>query len=168
MGNNVRDEYFKWAEFAELISSPPSMEASRAAGAVGRLEGYLLKHGDATGAYTQSYLLDVDTWVCLPEHRWPKHGVVSTRTQMVPLILALYGHPDAGGRWEAHCEKYSCIVGFVKIAEEWTSLYWHPQERAVLLVYVDDFKLAARREHHDELWKGLRSVIDMGLSLIHI
>ncbi len=31
----------------------------------------------------------------------------------------------------------------------------------MLLVYVDDFKLAARREHHDELWKALRSVIDM-------
>ena len=32
----------------------------------------------------------------------------------------------------------------------------------MLLVYVDDFKLASGREHHDELWKGLRSVIDMG------
>ncbi len=32
---------------------------------------------------------------------------------------------------------------------------------AVLLVYVDDFKLAARREHQDELWKALRSVTDM-------
>ena len=52
-------------------------------------------------------------------------------------------------------------MGFVKIAEEWKRLYWHPQKRAVLLVYVDDFKLAARREHHDELWKALRSVIDM-------
>ena len=51
--------------------------------------------------------------------------------------------------------------GVVKIAEEWKRLYWHPQKRAVLLVYVDDFKLAARREHHDELWKALRSVIDM-------
>ena len=52
-------------------------------------------------------------------------------------------------------------VGFVKIAEEWINLYWHPQKRVVLLVYVDDFKLAARRGHHDELWKALRSVIDM-------
>ena len=32
----------------------------------------------------------------------------------------------------------------------------------MLLVYADDdFKLAARREHHDEFWKSLRSVIDM-------
>ena len=34
-------------------------------------------------------------------------------------------------------------------------------EKSRALVYVDDFKLAARREHHDELWKSLRSVIDM-------
>ena len=31
----------------------------------------------------------------------------------------------------------------------------------MLLVYVNEIKLAARREHHDELWKELRSVIEM-------
>jgi hypothetical protein len=31
----------------------------------------------------------------------------------------------------------------------------------VLFVYVDDFKLAGRLEHKDELWKAFRSVIDM-------
>ncbi len=52
-------------------------------------------------------------------------GVVRT-SPLVPLILALYGHPDAGGRWEAHCEGEILALGFVKIAEEWNSLYWHP------------------------------------------
>ncbi len=72
-GDNVRDEYFHWDEFAEFCSNPPSMEASRAVDAVGSLDGYRLKYGDAKGAYTQSYLLGVDTWVALPENRWPKH-----------------------------------------------------------------------------------------------
>ena len=79
----------------------------------------------------------------------------------MPLVLALYGHPDAGGLWEAHCEGRIFGLGFVTIAEEWKSLYWHPQKRAVLLVYVDDFKLATKQERQDELWKALRSVIDM-------
>ena len=103
LGDNVRDEYFNWAEVAELSSNPPSMEASRAVDAVGSLEGYLLKHGDAKGAYTQSYLLGVDTWVALPANRWPKHWRGKHRNPLVPLILALYGHPDACGRWETHC-----------------------------------------------------------------
>ena len=113
-GGNVRDEYFSWAEFAELSSNPPSMEASRAADAVGSLDGYRLRYGDALGAYTQSYLLGVDTWVALLENRWPKHRPGKNKNPLVPLILALYGHPHARGRWEAHCE-------------------------VVLLVYVDDF-----------------------------
>ncbi len=31
----------------------------------------------------------------------------------------------------------------------------------MLLAYVDGFKLAAKQHHQDELWKALRSVIDM-------
>ncbi len=132
LGDNVRDEYFNWAEFAELSSNPPSMEASRAVDAVGSLDGYRLKYGDAKGAYTQSYLLGVDTWVALPENRWPKHWRGKYKNPLVPLIWALYSHPDARGRWEARCEGKILALGFVKIAEEWTSLYWHPQKRAVL------------------------------------
>ncbi len=113
LGDNVRDEYFNWADFAELSSNPPSMEASRVVDAVGSLDGYRLKYGDAKGAYTQSYLLGVDTWVALPENRWPKHWRGKYKNPLVPLILALYGHPDAGGRWEAHCEGKILALGFV-------------------------------------------------------
>ena len=108
-----------WAEFAEFSSNPPSMEASRAVDAVGSLDGYRFRYGDAKGAYTQSYLLGVDTWVALPENRWPKHWRGKYKNPLVPLILALYGHPDAGGCWEAHCEGKILALGFVKIAEEW-------------------------------------------------
>ena len=54
-----------------------------------------------------------------------------------------------------HCEDKILGLGFVRIAEEGKRFYWHPQKRAVLLIYVDDFKLAAKREHQDELWKAL-------------
>eukprot|EP00969_Alexandrium_andersonii_P365855 15467158-Alexandrium_andersonii.AAC.1 len=53
---------------------------------------------DATQAYTQARLKGKVTWVRLPEHEWPpewkKMGV---QDPVVPLVLALYGHPDAGG-----------------------------------------------------------------------
>jgi hypothetical protein len=31
----------------------------------------------------------------------------------------------------------------------------------LLTVYVDDFKLAAKAELHEQLWKDIKSVIDM-------
>ena len=54
LGDNVIDQDFSWAEFCELGSSPPSMEAAKALDAMGSLPGYVVKTGDARGAYTQS------------------------------------------------------------------------------------------------------------------
>ena len=31
----------------------------------------------------------------------------------------------------------------------------------MMIVYVDDFKLAARHKEHDALWSSIRKVIDM-------
>eukprot|EP00969_Alexandrium_andersonii_P274223 12120747-Alexandrium_andersonii.AAC.1 len=53
---------------------------------------------DATQAYTQARLKGKVAWVRLPEHEWPeewkKNGM---RDPVVPLLLALYCRPDAGG-----------------------------------------------------------------------
>ena len=51
--------------------------------------------------------------------------------------------------------------GFAPFAEEWQGVYWHEVSRALLIVYVDDFKLAARHGEHDALWSSIRKVIDM-------
>ena len=72
-GGSVEDQDFNWAEFCELGSSPPSMEAAKALDAMGSLLGYKVKTGDARGAYTQSLLRGTDIWVTPPEIRWPIH-----------------------------------------------------------------------------------------------
>ena len=72
LGDGVKDEEFNWAIFADLGSSPPTMEASKALDMLGCFLGYLVKAGDAIGAYCQTYLKGVPTWVSLPQHRWPK------------------------------------------------------------------------------------------------
>ncbi len=56
LGDSVRDQDFNWAELCELGSSPPSMEAAKALDATGSLPGYVVKTGDARGAYTRSPL----------------------------------------------------------------------------------------------------------------
>ena len=137
------------------------MEAAKALDALGSLPGYVVKTGDARGAYTQSYFEGSTTWVALPENRRPKGWLKKYTNPSVPLILSLYGHPDAGGYWEKHSEEQIAVLGFQKVGEEWNNVYWHPSKKAMLIVYVDDFKLAARKEDHDELWKNLRKFIEM-------
>ncbi len=100
LGDHVRDQYFNWAVFCELGSSPPSTEAVIALDAIGSLPGYRFKTGDARGAYAQSLLRGVKTWATPPAHRWQKHCIGTPRRPGVPLILALYGHADAGGSRE--------------------------------------------------------------------
>ena len=77
------------------------------------------------------------------------------------LALALYGHTDAGGFGKPSAKKTCVHFGFERLAEEWPGVFWHKKTRSMLIVYVDDFKLAARHGEHDALWKSIRQVIDM-------
>ena len=77
LGDNVKDEFFNWAEFENLGSSPPTMEACRDVDALSCFPGYEQTTSDATSAYTQEWcggkkIPDVETWVSIPRHRWPK------------------------------------------------------------------------------------------------
>ena len=170
LGDNIRDEDFNWAAFADLGSSPPSLEACRNLDALSCLPGFETWTGDANGAYCQSYLENEDgiiTWVTLPEHRWPARwknadGTCKYDEPVVILILALYGHPKAGKLWENDCTKRVEKCGWEVMSESWPNVFWQPLIMAFPLVYVDDFKLVAPKGLHKELWKKLKGVIDMG------
>ena len=73
------------------------MEATRCADALSLFPGYAQKQSDAISAYTQAFLKGKTTWVTLPRERWPKARHGKYTNPVVPLVLALYGHPDAGG-----------------------------------------------------------------------
>ena len=80
---------------------------------------------------------------------------------VVPMYLALYGHPDSGGYWEEACEKSILECGWVSV-EGWRSTFWHPKEKALLVVYVDDFKMAAPSDCMNKLWTELKKKIKLG------
>ena len=83
----------------------------------------------------------------LPVDRWPKHWVGKYRRPVVLPRIALYGHPDSGGLWEMHCEKMLIAVGFIMPDPEgWPSVFFHPQLKLLLVVYVDDFKMSGPKE----------------------
>ena len=112
-GDQVKDENWDSAIFAELGSSPASMQAGKAVDAYGLLHGHSVQQADAEQAYIQSVLGGTPTWVRLPRERWPASWVKQGfRDPVCPLRLALYGHPDSGGYWEKHCEKTPFVAGF--------------------------------------------------------
>ena len=94
-GNKVLDENSDHALFAELGSSPASMEAGKIIDVYGSQPGFTKQQADARQAYTQALFKGTETWVRLPRNRWPK-AWSKMKDPVSPLRLALYGHPDSG------------------------------------------------------------------------
>ena len=166
-GSWVRGERGDHAKFSELSSNPATLEAPKATDAYGLLPGHDIEQSDAEQAYCQTTLglsLDrggdasagAETWARLPRGflpaDWPGHTM---RDPVVPLALALYGHPDSGGYWEMHSEDHLLYVGF-EVVENWRSVYYHPRLRLLLMVYVDDFKMSGPKQTLAGGWKLTR------------
>ena len=45
-------------------------------------------------------------------------------------------------------------LGYERV-HEWPSVFWHPVRRMLLIVYVDDMKLAGPKEHMVTTWEAL-------------
>ena len=157
LGNQVKNQSFEAAMFQDLGNSPASFEASRWADFLGCHDGWDVQMADAVQAYIQATLRGTPCWIELPpeavpsECNWGKY-----RRPVVPLRKALYGHPDAGTFWEQHCDQSVRAVGFEPIGEEWPSVYIHEKLQLVLVVYVDDFKMAGPQQNLAQGWSMLR------------
>ena len=77
---------------------------------------------------------------------------------VVRLNLALYGHPDAGKFWEEKCDERCREVGFEPIPD-WPSCYYHAGWKIVMIVYVDDFKMAGPKQNLPKAWSALRGEV---------
>ena len=99
-GNNVKDQDGNWAVFQELGASPASMETSNVVDFYSLLPGHVQMQGDAEMAYVQRKLQGTPTWMILPKDQQPKEWAKKYRMPVVPLVRALYGHPDAGCFWD--------------------------------------------------------------------
>ena len=158
LGNQVKNQSFEAAMFQDLGNSPASFEASRWADFLGCHDGWDVQMADAVQAYIQATLRGTPCWIELPpeavpsECNWGKY-----RRPVVALGKALYGHPDAGTFWEQHCDESVRAVGFEPIGEEWPSVYIHEKLQLVLVVYVDDFKMAGPQKNLAQGWSMLRT-----------
>ena len=95
-----------------------------------------------------------------PRHKWPKSWS-SMEDPVVPLERNLYGHPLAGLLWERQFEKILLKHGREKIPN-WECLFVHREKGLFLSVYVDDIKLAGKKQNLDPMWKVLNKEVDLG------
>ena len=66
-----------------------------------------------------------------------------------------------GPLWERQFEKIILEHGWGKVPN-WECLFVHRQKGFFLSVYVDDIKLAGKKENFNPMWKVLNKEIDLG------
>ena len=101
-----------------------------------------------------------DIWIRLPRHKWPKSWS-SMEDPVVPLERDLYGHPLAGQLWERQFEKILLKHESEKIPN-CECLFVHRERGLFLSVYVDDIKLAGKKQNLYPMWKLLKKEVDLG------
>ena len=77
---------------------------------------------------------------------------------VVPLERNLYGHPLAGLLWERQFVKILLKYGWEKVSN-WECLFVHREKGLFLSVYVDDIKLAGKKQNIDPMWKVLNKEV---------
>ena len=94
------------------------------------------------------------------ETKWPESWS-SMEDPVVPLERNLYGHPLAGLLWERQFEKIRLQRGWEKVSN-WECLFVHREKGLFLSVYVDDIKLAGKKQNLDPMWKLPNKEVDLG------
>ena len=168
----MKDDSGSYAVFTEQGSSASHMTARKVMDIISRLPGCGGQAADAVSAYTQVKMKDApillkipnldcpDIWIRLPRHKWPKSWS-SMEDPVVPLERNLYGHPLAGPLWERQFEKVLLTYGWEKFPLGNVSLFI-VKKGLFLSVYVDDIKLAGKKQNLDPMWKVLNQEVDLG------
>ena len=76
-------------------------------------------------------------------------------------VVPLSGHLLAGLLWERQFEKILLQHGWEKVSN-WECLFVHREKGLFLSVYVDDIKLAGKKQNINPMWKVLNKEIDLG------
>ena len=173
-GDILKDDSGSYAVFTEQGSSASQMTAAKIMDIISS-EG---QAADAVSAYTQVKMEDAhklleipksecpDICIRLPRDKWSKSWS-SMEDPVVPFERNLYGHPLAGLLWERQFKKILVKHGWEKIPN-WECLFVHRKKGLFLSVYVDDIKLAGKKQNLDPMWKVLNKEVDLGESTLFL
>ena len=147
------------AKIIDIISRLPGWDG-QAADAVSAL------HPSKNGRCSQNYLKkfknrSVQTFGFVYHDTNGLTSWSSMEDPVVPLERNLYGHPLAGLLWERQFENILLKHGWENIPN-WECLFVHREKGLFLSVYVDDIKLAGKKQNLDPMWKLLNKEVDLG------
>ena len=171
-GDIVKNDSGSYAVVTEQGSSASQMTAAKVMDIISRLPGCSGQAADAVSAFPQVNMEDAptflkipnsvcpDIWIRLPKHKWPKSWS-SMEDPVVLLERKLYGHLLAGLLWERQFEKILLKYVWEKVSN-WECFFVHREKGLFLSVYVDDVKLAGKKQNIDPIWKVLNKEVVLG------
>ena len=156
-GDNAKDQHGAHAVYQDLSASPTSVHSANCNLAYGCIPGHKTSQADAIRAYVQALLSSMyETWVRIPRELWLEKWVKEGwKAPCCRLNKALYGHPEAGGHWEAHLHKAIVACGGIAVTNH-PSCYWMKPLKLLLNVYVDDLLLSGPEMNHSIFWSKLK------------
>ena len=139
------------------------MEAAKLLDAFGSQPGFSKAQADAIQAYIQAIFTGVPTWFSLPRNRWPKHWSKEFWQPIVPLVLALHGPPRQWRYFAKPLElkNWKRRLGQV-LPDVRQTIFYHAEYNCMLVVYVDDFKLAGPTENMEKALVSIRRAVNIG------
>ena len=158
----MKDDSGSYAVFTEQGSSASQVTAAKVMYVISKLPGCAGQAAYAVSAFTQVKMEDAptllkipksecpDIWIHLPKHKWPESWS-SVEDPVVALERNLYGHPLAGLSWERQFEKILLKYGWEKVPN-WQRLFVNRKKGLFLSVYVDNIKLAAKKQNINPMW----------------
>lgn len=163
-GDDVRDACGMKATEEELFGSPISLCASRMIDVYAGLVSGVTEVADVDGAYLQAPLKGAPKYIELPTQMWPKEWEGKFKRPVCKLHKALYGLQRAGFDWMDYASANLKAEKWVQLKDAEKHVYKRKCKNghAVLGLYVDDCKLAARDADLEEAWESVQKCFKLG------
>ena len=151
----VKDDSGSYAVFTEQGSSASQMTAAKIMDIISRLPGCDGQAADAVSAYTQVKMEDA-------------HKVLKFQNRSVQTLGFVY-HDTNGQNHGPVWKTQSFLLSGICLVILWQDSYGKGNLRksnvkkdCFLSVYVDDIKLAGKKQNLDPMWKLLNKEVDLG------
>ena len=172
-GDIVKDDSGSYAVFTEQRSSASQMTAEKVMDIISRLPGCAGQAADAVSAYTQVKMEDAPKLLKIlnigmfrhldsftDDTNGQNHGPVwKTQSFLMSEICTVILWQDYF--WERQFQKILLKHGWEKVSH-WECLFVHREQGLFLSMYVDDIKLAGKKQHIDAMWNVLNKEVDLG------